>query len=1004
MTPILSTHKLGTPKAIALGGRMSSSRTRTFRVAASLSLALSLAVPIVAPPPARAATGCVDFLLLGSRGSGEEKPDPAKHHSGLGSTLDKLSDFFRSDVAPRGATYDVWANPYDAVPVSGSWRGYLNDLLLPVPVTSLSPYRRSLSQGEQYLTDKINTFTAGSCASTTKLILAGYSQGAQATATVYQNLVKKDPGLRSKILGVALFGDPEFRGRSVKSLGNYDPSRNGIFAVPPRPEYQPTDNVLSYCHSKDPVCQGLYKLDWFIGPVLSFDIDQHTNYVSVGDAVGKPTYPQLAANTLANRAGFRPKPAGPPLDLVFALDSTGSMAPYLSSVTAGIQEIAAQARAASPDMRIALVDFKDTDQGDPYASQVDVPFTTDVSVFGATLNEIAATGGGDGPEARYSGIMTALDLPWRPGVRKEVIAMTDAPGKDPEPVTGFTSASVVAKAFAVDPAVIDTLAVGGDSAAAAFAPEVTTSTGGHLFAGDDPGTVAATIIEAIQATTTAPSATITPPGAVGAGGTYSLSAAGSFDPSGDQLTFAWDLDGSNAYATTSPGPILTDIPAGGIGDHPVSVRVKNSNGQVAYATATVHVVAAGPYTGTPGAPTAVVATRLADKTGVTLSWQPPSSGPPTEQYEVFSSDGFPLALITHGGAGSVTLPASVLPVTAQIQSINRVGAGGVSGAVAIAGFGPAVTRIAGVDRFDTGIRLSQRRWNAGQAAAVVLARGDAFPDALAGVPLAAKKGGPLLLTSPTVLNSEVATEIQRVLPKGGTVYVLGGLGAISQSVQDSLTRSGYKVVRFGGTDRFDTALIIAKSPNAMGDPAHVIVATGLNYPDALTAGPFAAGPFAAGGQPAAIVLSQDKTLGPATAAYVASKLPGSTSASPNVAAIGGQAVTAVGAVLPRNAYQQLSGADRYATAVKTADAFTSPSTVGVATGTAFPDALTGGAYMASISGPILLTDPAALSGPTASRLTTFGPSISTVDVFGGARALPDAILQNIAQVVHGTVK
>ncbi len=70
------------------------------------------------------------------------------------------------------------------------------------------------------------------------------------------------------------------------------------------------------------------------------------------------------------------------------------------------------------------------------------------------------------------------------------------------------------------------------------------------------------------------------------------------------------------------------------------------------------------------------------------------------------------------------------------------------------------------------------------ATGVVLARGDLFPDALSGVPLAGVYGGPLLLTPPTILLPSVLVEIKRVLAPGGTVILMGGTGALSSQRAD----------------------------------------------------------------------------------------------------------------------------------------------------------------------------------------------------------------------------
>src|SRR5207302_1795284 len=112
-----------------------------------------------------------------------------------------------------------------------------------------------------------------------------------------------------------------------------------------------------------------------------------------------------------------------------------------------------------------------------------------------------------------------------------------------------------------------------------------------------------------------------------------------------------------------------------------------------------------------------------------------------------------------------------------------------------------------------------------------------------GVPLAAKAGGPLLLTNPTSLTPESLTEIKRVLgTNGGQIDVLGGTAAISPAIVSQLAHLGYSVNRFAGADRDHTALDIAQ--RGLGSPQHVVLATGLDYADALAAGPFATGPAA----------------------------------------------------------------------------------------------------------------------------------------------------------------
>ncbi len=70
---------------------------------------------------------------------------------------------------------------------------------------------------------------------------------------------------------------------------------------------------------------------------------------------------------------------------------------------------------------------------------------------------------------------------------------------------------------------------------------------------------------------------------------FLLSAGESSDPAGRPLTYAWDLDGSGRYATTTDGDVLeTSFVA--TGDYPIGLKVTNDAGQSAVATTSVHAL------------------------------------------------------------------------------------------------------------------------------------------------------------------------------------------------------------------------------------------------------------------------------------------------------------------------------------------------------------------------------------------------------------------------------
>ncbi|TLM69147.1 MAG: cell wall-binding repeat-containing protein [Actinobacteria bacterium] len=71
---------------------------------------------------------------------------------------------------------------------------------------------------------------------------------------------------------------------------------------------------------------------------------------------------------------------------------------------------------------------------------------------------------------------------------------------------------------------------------------------------------------------------------------------------------------------------------------------------------------------------------------------------------------------------------------------------------------------------------------------------------------------------------------------------------------------------------------------------------------------------------------------------------------------------------------------------------------GVATGVSFADALGGGVSCGEKGGVLLLTDASSLS-PEAAAFITAHPDLAAVAVFGGAGAVADAVLAQIAALL-----
>lgn len=313
-----------------------------------------------------------------------------------------------------------------------------------------------------------------------------------------------------------------------------------------------------------------------------------------------------------------------------------------------------------------------------------------------------------------------------------------------------------------------------------------------------------------------------------------------------------------------------------------------------------------------------------------------------------------------------------------------------------------VLRLAGVNRIDTAVAVSQSFWEGvGEAAeepyraqSVVLSRSDLFADALGGAALAAAKKGPLLMTVPTSLAAATQAEMQRILAPGSTVYLLGGTGALSATVESQVRAAGFTPRRLSGASRYDTSVAIANAIDPT--PDMVFAATAWDFPDALAAGA-AAGSYDTPGSTytAVLVLTNNATLPTATRNYLDSKY-----ASADFYAIGGQAVDAL---WPYDRYT-VFGRNRYETAREVAYSFFGGSYyAGIATGTNWPDALAGGALLGTVNGPLLLTagNATALSGPTQSYLSEHSGSITGGLIFGGPGVVVPELEAPIGSTISG---
>jgi Mg-chelatase subunit ChlD len=118
----------------------------------------------------------------------------------------------------------------------------------------------------------------------------------------------------------------------------------------------------------------------------------------------------------------------PRLDLVFAIDATGSMADEIAKLKRSMREVAERIAALpqAPDLCFGLVAYRD--RGDAFFVR-GADLTNDLAAFQQELDALEAGGGGDYPEALAEAVHTAVHrLSWRgEGTARMIVLLADAP-------------------------------------------------------------------------------------------------------------------------------------------------------------------------------------------------------------------------------------------------------------------------------------------------------------------------------------------------------------------------------------------------------------------------------------------------------------------------------------------------------------------------------------------------------------------------------------------------
>lgn len=120
-------------------------------------------------------------------------------------------------------------------------------------------------------------------------------------------------------------------------------------------------------------------------------------------------------------------PLTAPLDILFIIDTTGSMGEEIHRLKQTLEIIALNIESFTPkpNLRLGMILYKD--KHDVYVTKI-VLFTSDISEFQKELDKVQATGGGDYPEDLQSALYDSMkNVQWNEDGIRLAFIITDAP-------------------------------------------------------------------------------------------------------------------------------------------------------------------------------------------------------------------------------------------------------------------------------------------------------------------------------------------------------------------------------------------------------------------------------------------------------------------------------------------------------------------------------------------------------------------------------------------------
>lgn len=298
------------------------------------------------------------------------------------------------------------------------------------------------------------------------------------------------------------------------------------------------------------------------------------------------------------------------------------------------------------------------------------------------------------------------------------------------------------------------------------------------------------------------------------------------------------------------------------------------------------------------------------------------------------------------------------------------------------------SRYEGQNRYLTAIEVAKQVKN-DKLSNIVISCGFDFPDALSGSVLASKVNAPILLVNSSVNSSmDTINFIKNNVDRNGTIYLLGGEGVVKPEIVQELKKNGFNnLKRLGGQNRYETNIIINDELNVpKGTP--VAIASGLNFPDALSIS------GAAGTNQMPIYLVNN-TISQETLNRIKEIAPSTIYIAGGTGVVNSDTENKLRGIT--NNVVRFDGSDRYETSIKIASYFTkNTDTALVANALDFPDALSGSVLASKKNAPVILVPAKGNVSKQKAFVDKFG--INSIIAVGGDDVVSNQVVNDLLYV------